>query len=330
MDMLRKDRADSVSWDKNTLANTSAPRRTLLKNAFPNLYVSDIDDALNAHTGLLYPAFLVLDRESRQGPADRQLRSKAANRIGKFINIHEGSPYESEQLAGAELKAARAWVLILQEDARNLKEARAKGAVADCGCCFDEFARNAMVHCNGEKAHWFCVTCARQNAATALGDALYKFGCMSTDGCKAGFSRDQKDRFLDEGLEKGLDEIEQETILRLANMDDLVKCPFCTFAAVCPPVDEDRIFECQSEACLKVSCRLCSKEAHIPKTCEEAARENNDHVRHQIEEAMSEAVIRRCNKCKTLFPACLTLFGRNRLTTCQADLPLSRKKAATR
>jgi len=305
MPMLREYRADSSSYGKNVLANTSAHSRTLLKNAFPNLYVQDITNALDANTGLLYPSFLALEKEYRQAPEDRNLRSKTSKRVGKFVNIYEDSPREAEQLVDAEFKAAKAWLLVMEDEAKNMEVARAEGAVVDCGCCFDECAQNSMVHCNGAKVHWFCVNCARQNAEVVLGDGRYELCCMSTDGCAAGFSRDQKDRFLDADTEMGLDKVEQETILRLANIEGLASCPFCPFAALLPPAEEDRVFECQNDKCLKASCRLCKQETHIPKTCEEVARENNGHVRHRIEEAMSEALIRRCNKCKTLLPACL-------------------------
>lgn len=50
-----------------------------------------------------------------------------------------------------------------------------------------------------------------------------------------------------------------------------------------------------------MSCRACRKETHIPRTCEEAALEQGHSARHGIEEAMSEALIRKCNKCAMPF-----------------------------
>ena len=66
-------------------------------------------------------------------------------------------------------------------------------------------------------------------------------------------------------------------------------------------MEVDREFRCQAPDCEKVSCRLCELESHIPKSCEEYAKENGLSIRRQIEEAMSAALIRKCNKCNTPF-----------------------------
>lgn len=46
---------------------------------------------------------------------------------------------------------------------------------------------------------------------------------------------------------------------------------------------------------------MCKLESHIPKSCDEFAKENGLSIRRQIEEAMSAALIRKCNKCATPF-----------------------------
>lgn len=120
---------------------------------------------------------------------------------------------------------------------------------------------------------------------------------MSTDGCNAGFSNSQRSLFLDDKLIAALDRIEAEDVLRLAGVENLETCPFCPFAAEYPPVEENKEFRCANPECQVVSCRLCREETHIPKTCEEVASDHNSSARHQIEEAMSEAMIRKCNKC---------------------------------
>ena len=87
----------------------------------------------------------------------------------------------------------------------------------------------------------------------------------------------------------------------MAGIENLESCPFCTFAAEYSPIEVDREFRCQAPDCEKVSCRLCRQESHIPKTCEENEKENGLSIRRQIEEAMSAALIRKCNKCGTPF-----------------------------
>jgi TRIAD3 protein (E3 ubiquitin-protein ligase RNF216) len=118
------------------------------------------------------------------------------------------------------------------------------------------------------------------------------------DGCSAGFSSEERAKFLEDGLDTALERIEQESMLRSANIDNLVMCPFCPFAAECCPVEENREFCCQNPECEIVSCRLCRLESHVPLSCDEAAKQRGYSARQQIEEAMSAAMIRKCNKCK--------------------------------
>ncbi len=117
---------------------------------------------------------------------------------------------------------------------------------------------------------------------------------MDSSGCKAEFQREQVLRFLDEKTLKALDRLKQQDDIRQAALDDLVNCPFCDFAAICPPVDIDREFRCHNQDCEKVSCRLCKQETHIPLSCEAHAKENKFSVRHAVEEAMTQALLRSC------------------------------------
>lgn len=84
----------------------------------------------------------------------------------------------------------------------------------------------------------------------------------------------------------------------MAGIENLASCPFCPFAAEYPPVEDNREFRCENPTCQIVSCRLCNAHTHIPKTCAEAALESGIPARRGIEEAMTAALIRKCNKCK--------------------------------
>ena len=98
-----------------------------------------------------------------------------------------------------------------------------------------------------------------------------------------------------------LERNEQESNLRLAGIENLASCPFCPYAAEYPPIEVNHQFQCQRPDCEKLSCRHCKLDSHIPKSCEEFAKENGLSIRRQIEEAMSAALIRKCNKCHTPF-----------------------------
>ena len=188
------------------------------------------------------------------------------------------------------------------DEAANLELAIKEGTMEDCGCCYDEFPRNRMVHCNNESIwHYFCTRCARLHAETQIGSAKYELQCMSTDVCEAGYSVTQRQLFLDANLTTALDRIEAETVLRLAGIENLASCPFCSYAAEYPPIEHERLFHCQRESCAKTSCRLCQKESHIPKTCKENAKDIGLDVRREVEEAMTAALVRLCNKCKGPF-----------------------------
>lgn len=106
---------------------------------------------------------------------------------------------------------------------------------------------------------------------------------------------------MNENAKIALERCETESNLRMAGIENLASCPFCPYAAEYPPVEIDREFRCQNPDCEKVSCRLCSKESHIPKTCAEHEKETGLSIRRQVEEAMSAALIRTCNKCNTPF-----------------------------
>lgn len=103
-----------------------------------------------------------------------------------------------------------------------------------------------------------------------------------------------------------LEQYRQQAEIRLAiengNLDELEECPFCDFKAIVPvPANEDREFRCQNENCGIVSCRLCNLETHVPLSCEEKAKDKGINARHAVEEAMTEALVRTCNKCKNKF-----------------------------
>ncbi len=216
-------------------------------------------------------------------------------------HVENGQPYAKQSRKSLKRKATESDNLgkKARHRTKNSERVRTK-RTNPCQCCYDEVPSNEMVHCNGDKPHWFCKSCARRAAETQVGLSKYQLICMSTDGCRAGFTSEQRTEFLDTTLRTALDRLEIEAVLYMADIKDLESCPFCDYAAVYPSVKENKEFCCKK--CEIVSCRLCRRETHIPLTCEEAAQERGCHLRHQIEEAMSTALIRRCNKCRYSTP----------------------------
>ncbi len=282
-----------------------------------------IDQTLKLKRHHLYPAYRVLEEAEKNWDAKAPSYSKLKhprkfNReflpeaVEATISSGAGAP-AGKMIALRELQVVRrarkkqeAKIQAEQqaafEEQENLRKAQEEGQMTECGCCFSDYPLNRMVHCDNETVfHWFCRPCAKRMAETEIGNSKYELRCMSMEGCESLFRRDQISQFLCQKTLIGLDRNEQEAMLRMAGIENLASCPFCPFAAEYPPVEQDRLFKCQNPECEKVSCRLCNLECHVPKSCEEYKKESGLSVRRQIEEAMSAALIRKCNKCGTPF-----------------------------
>lgn len=81
-------------------------------------------------------------------------------------------------------------------------------------------------------------------------------------------------------------------------------CPFCNYIDDFEglPKHEHPLFECKSDDCGKLSCRLCRRLAHEGKTCEEAklpdlaedVEEQARQLTRLLDEAMSEGRFLNC------------------------------------
>ncbi|RYP48377.1 hypothetical protein DL768_005746 [Monosporascus sp. mg162] len=289
--------------------------KSLLCQDFPRAPTRSVWSILSAKRSL-FDAYMHMDEVTRNWdnqnppwqPKKAPTKSMNAYTPESFSSFDYSSYPAEEKAALDELRAARELrahkdtkAVVEAEEQANFARAQLSGQTAECGCCYDEQALNRMAQCDGEMVHFFCGSCIKQQAETQVGYSKYELKCMSLDGCSGGFSYTQRKRFLDKALRTALDRIEQEAVLREAGIESLETCPFCPYAAEYPPVDEDKEFRCEMPRCRKVSCRLCRKETHIPKSCAEAAREEGLTARREIEEAMSEALIRKCNKCRNPF-----------------------------
>ncbi|KIH88844.1 ring finger protein [Sporothrix brasiliensis 5110] len=308
--------------------------RTLLQQAYPYVPHKFITTQLTKHGDCLLLALLDLDEHIvHKGPLHlgfvfKKTKTKlnpvySMESLPGMIRIEESESKKDaleEYLAALKIRQLRKVKRDEERqrelsEAANIEQAKKDGTIKDCECCFGDFPMNRMVHCNASTIHWFCVDCARRMAETQIGLSKYELACMSMDGCKAGFSRAERDRFLDPKTAMALDSIEQEFVLRVAGIENLETCPFCPYAAEYPPVEVNKEFACQNSECEAVTCRLCRKESHIPKSCDEVEKDKGAAVRLTIEEAMSLAMIRKCNKCGTPF---IKELGCNKMTCTRA------------
>jgi TRIAD3 protein (E3 ubiquitin-protein ligase RNF216) len=200
--------------------------------------------------------------------------------------------------------------LELDEEA-NLQQAQQRKEMGECQCCFSDFPLNRMIFCAGNDTHPFCFDCLKRYVETEIGQSRCRPVCFATEDCHEPFSRQQLKQALEEKTFDRLEHMQQQEDLAAAGLDFLSECPFCDFKMECPPVEIDKEFRCQSNKCRKTSCRLCQKETHIPLSCKEAKKDERLSLRHVIEEAMSAALIRSCNRCKHPF---VKDYGCNKMT----------------
>lgn len=181
-------------------------------------------------------------------------------------------------------------------DAKLERDCLEEGRIIECQCCFVDVPIPKSTHC--AEFHVFCLECARRNAESQIELGRYKLTCMDGSECKAEFSRTERLRFLDFKTFNLLDRLQQREELRTAGVDGLAFCPFCDYAAIYPPTDSNKVFECHNPECERASCRLCRQDSHIPKSCAENKKDQGVTERHAVEEAMTMALIKICPKCQ--------------------------------
>ena len=293
----------------------------LLRQAYVKVPQKYIATFLPTHRNCLLPALLALETMVAAGPLPYKEKVRGTYVIKDYAPAQLPDTIRATQSGIVMKDILQEYELALRlrearrvgksaadrrvsDEAANYAQAEREGAVRECECCCADVPINRMVHCdNAEATHFFCKQCARRMAETQIGLFKYHLACMSMDSCEAGFSHDQRRLFLSRKTTRALERIEQDHVLRVAGLEGLERCPFCPFAAEYPPVEVNKEFTCQNPGCEAVTCRLCQKETHIPKTCDEAERERGDRpsARLLVEEAMSMAMIRSCNKCTTPF-----------------------------
>ncbi|ESO86150.1 hypothetical protein LOTGIDRAFT_129699, partial [Lottia gigantea] len=200
---------------------------------------------------------------------------------------------------------------IEEEKKLRIDEARKNGELYECGCCFDdEVLFEDMATC--ADGHLFCKECIRRSTEAAIGDAKVKFPCL-TGSCEHDIPLSVLQNIVSPNLFSNILRKLQEEELRLADIPDLVSCPFCSFATVMPD-PADKVFKCLNPECLKETCRYCQEPNHVPLKCNEVEKKTETDMRTFIENKISESMLRTCTTCKKRF---FKDFGCNKMTcTC--------------
>lgn len=287
--------------------------RSILKAEFPTFTHANINEIVTEERYLFKSYVQLAKMRDTDGNPRRGRPSMDTN--ADTIIANSGWPPLGEELAAARKRAQEDRVFREKQEARkqaeadNLQRSIARGRIAECQACFDELPMNRQVHCHGDEPHFTCFSCIETYIKTEIGDSRCRVLC--TAGCGAGFDSAQLNLIADKKLLRKLADLQQEQDIRDAGLEDLEECPFCDFKAIMPPIEENFLFNCQNPECEKVSCRRCKLTSHIPISCEQYAKEQKANSRHVVEEAMTAALIRSCNKCKKQF---IKEYGCNKMT----------------
>ncbi|KAJ3337431.1 hypothetical protein HDU93_001071 [Gonapodya sp. JEL0774] len=155
----------------------------------------------------------------------------------------------------------------------------------ECSCCFTDDHAFPDDICECPAGHVFCLNCARYAAETRIGLRQTTFPCIYSDAeCKHEFPEWEilfenllvAGRFLPEATYQGYLKLRQEEELRRAFESvsaskvlvsgTLVRCPFCDYGAINLLKEDDEL-----------------------------------GLKHKVEEAMTQAMVRTCPKCKSKY-----------------------------
>jgi len=314
---------DSTQWERHD--REIVPRafqgcmRAMLKAEFPEIPQQFIQTTLSTHKHLFQAYIALATTKDLYDPANPPYgRGRALrNHLADATTIATGSGFPALL---DELKAAQQRAAVLRDrrvaelaerlaEQDNLELAKERGETAECSACFDDLPINRMIQCGGATIHFTCYECALTYIKSEVGESRCNVLCPA--GCGSAFAYRELQLLSDKQLLQKLAELEQEKAIRDAGLEDLEECPFCDYKAILPPVEQDFEFRCANPECERVSCRRCKSVSHIPLSCEQHAKETNINSRHKIEEAMTAALVRACNKCKKQF---IKDYGCNKMT----------------
>ncbi|XP_064624120.1 uncharacterized protein LOC135485687 [Lineus longissimus] len=280
-----------------------------LMNTFPYLREEHIKTTMEKHTGHLTTTLKELEEEVANGDL-RTKRSRSAYpqkflKKKRSISDQMTFPEEPDEYFYKELAFTRNEVKIkdhleTQKKVRENKIERAKknGELYECPCCYeDECLFEDMKAC--VDGHLCCAECVRRSAEENIGSSKLTFPCLHGD-CEEEYTMKTLQEVLPSNVFSGLLNKIQEEEVKQAGIENLVSCPFCSFATIMED-ENDKVLRCQNPDCLKESCRLCQEPNHIPLKCEEVEKQGQTNMRTYIENKISEAMIRTCWKCKKRF-----------------------------
>lgn len=164
----------------------------------------------------------------------------------------------------------------------------------ECQCCYDTVPVTQTVTCAARAQHTVCEGCVRHLVQARIGEgSATPLTCLAMGGCKAPLSHGAVAQALATPVRRQRDAIVARAELVRADIEGLQSCPFCPYSCVAPALYTDTTFRCEHPTCGRRSCTKCSAEIFpdTPHVCPEA----------DVENALTDAVIRSCPRCATRF-----------------------------
>ncbi|XP_005098623.1 uncharacterized protein LOC101849460 [Aplysia californica] len=273
-----------------------------LKNEFRILQAGYLKSVLERHQGHVLPAYREISSALLSIPIAERKQHKRflKNRRGilSMPTIPDEYFYHEMWFIHNEQNIADHENKKVQQRQMKLEEAKAKGELYECCCCFeDECLFEDLASC--ADGHLFCKTCVLRSTEAAFGEMKTKFPCL-TGACDQHITLNTIQSIVPSNLFSKIIRRMQEEEVQQANIPDLVICPFCPFATIMSDKD-DKVLKCLNPECLKESCRLCQEPNHIPLRCNEVEKKAETNMRTFIENYISEAVMRKCHRCGKRF-----------------------------
>lgn len=142
----------------------------LLAQDFPLFPMKEINIIFAEHQSCILPTYLDLEEIAKKNKQVTWAPKKSAtkrlgdftpenldNTIAREMDIHAREALlefqVSRQVVGERRAEREAMERQLREEEENLEVAREAGNIEECGCCFDEFPINRMVHCDAVPTH---------------------------------------------------------------------------------------------------------------------------------------------------------------------------------
>lgn len=186
-----------------------------------------------------------------------------------------------------------------------IERALAESAFVDCMVCYDTVTAPETMCCSADASHTICEPCVVKYISTELfdeGRATKK--CVScTDGV---YSEARLQDLLPKRTYTVFACLESRAALMASGITDTTHTCKCGNMVIVP--EGTTVHACSE--CGISTCVLCNESSHVPLRCDEVEKDADAKIRHQIEEAMTAALVRKC-ECGRVF---LKESGCNKMT----------------